>query len=758
MVVHRSIPFSITADFNFGPLSSVHGSQSVVLCIDRIYAHYGLIVLTSLLTNTPSRDFKVVVLTHQVRSDQIETYKRLSERFNIPLRLLCIRSTDLERLDKNLWWTTSIYLRWLAPIVVDAPTILYLDADIIVEGDVTELFDCKSDKAIFGGVEDRLAGQLCRNSLGLPDDEPFLNTGVMLIDTEKWRDAQISPLCLDFARRYRSPFSSDQDILNVVGRKEKYLIPEKWNIQTFSHGYYELDRALANFDTVGIIHFSGEVKPWMSWADPLAQQMFRKYVDASRIPRDFWIEPRTIREQLLLAQVRERAGDVTSANSLRHLSIGSILAQTGLNVLFQPKGNHSVSRPDEPISDLLDREIVKAASPSLKADRVLSSCIEEPHSFWDSLRASRTIPLSRMNGDVYLPTRYSDIKSIVERPEVFSSRQILVGPGASAFTPSFPPFTSDLPDHTAHRAFLAPIFSARHTAKFRAIADRTVEPIIERLVGRQACEIVSEFSLPFVAASVGSLIGIPDPEMEAFRDEALAYMATAGDDAPQRHSRAAPLNRRFGRLLLQRIAEPSDDVASAILSVRHNGQVIDDAMAALLLRVLLEAGVETTAGVISFAARHFADRQNRAALAQPTFQWKRAVEEFLRLASPAVLARRSTSTTTVGGCPIANDSAVLLPFAAANRDPDVFLDPHIAKLDRLNNRHLAFGAGIHRCLGMHLARVLVTTGVKRWVESFPAYRLDADSQITWSTGPIRAISCLQVFIEDVLPMPGQITT
>ena len=114
-----------------------------------------------------------------------------------------------------------------------------------------------------------------------------------------------------------------------------------------------------------------------------------------------------------------------------------------------------------------------------------------------------------------------------------------------------------------------------------------------------------------------------------------------------------------------------------------------------------------------------------------------AVEELLRAYSPVTMAREVMKETTISGCPVKPGNMVLLSFPAANRDPAMFPDADKVVIDRKENRHAAFGLGIHRCVGSNLARMEMTVAIEEWLKRIPDFRLDPAGKVTWSEGTVR---------------------
>jgi cytochrome P450 len=169
-----------------------------------------------------------------------------------------------------------------------------------------------------------------------------------------------------------------------------------------------------------------------------------------------------------------------------------------------------------------------------------------------------------------------------------------------------------------------------------------------------------------------------------------------------------------------------------------DGQPLSDMHVLGSLRLLLIAGIDTTWSAIGSSLWHLAKTPaDRARLVAEPELMPTAIEEFLRAYSPVTMAREVMKETVVSGCPIKPGNMVLLSFPAANRDPAMFADADKVVIDRKENRHAAFGLGIHRCVGSNLARMEMTVAIEEWLKRIPHFRLDPAGQVTWSEGTVR---------------------
>jgi cytochrome P450 len=195
----------------------------------------------------------------------------------------------------------------------------------------------------------------------------------------------------------------------------------------------------------------------------------------------------------------------------------------------------------------------------------------------------------------------------------------------------------------------------------------------------------------------------------------------------------------FAEQIAARKKHPTNDLISTLMNARDkNGQPLTDAHVQGSLRLLLIAGIDTTWSAIGSSLWHLArtpaDRERL--IAEPALL-PTAIEEFLRAYSPVTMAREVMKETTVSGCPIKPGNMVLLSFPAANRDPAVFPDADKVVIDRKENRHAAFGLGIHRCVGSNLARMEMLVAIEEWLKRIPVFSLDPSRNVTWSEGTVR---------------------
>jgi cytochrome P450 len=194
----------------------------------------------------------------------------------------------------------------------------------------------------------------------------------------------------------------------------------------------------------------------------------------------------------------------------------------------------------------------------------------------------------------------------------------------------------------------------------------------------------------------------------------------------------------FAEKIAARRASPDDDLIGYLVNVRIEDRPLTDEHINGTLRLLLIAGIDTTWSAIGSCLWHLAQHaEDRRRLRAEPGLMNSAVEEFLRAYAPVTMAREVVKETQIAGCTFKPGHMVLLSFPAANRDPAVFPEADRVMIDRAQNRHAAFGLGIHRCVGSNLARMEIRVALAEWLARIPEFRLDPDSPVAWSKGTVR---------------------
>jgi cytochrome P450 len=239
--------------------------------------------------------------------------------------------------------------------------------------------------------------------------------------------------------------------------------------------------------------------------------------------------------------------------------------------------------------------------------------------------------------------------------------------------------------------------------------------------------------------AISPTLGIPESDGDLFI-KWIHEILELGIKSQEALVRAAgEMDAYFAGHIEHRKTHPTDDLISTMMNARTNdGQPLSEEHVRGSLRLLLIAGIDTTWSAIGASLWHLARTPaDRERLVREPSLMPSAVEELLRAYSPVTMAREVMKEATVSGCPMKPGNMVLLSFPAANRDPAMFPDADKVMLDRKENRHAAFGLGIHRCVGSNLARMEMTVALQEWLKRIPDFRLDPAGKVTWSEGTVR---------------------
>lgn len=324
-------------------------------------------------------------------------------------------------------------------------------------------------------------------------------------------------------------------------------------------------------------------------------------------------------------------------------------------------------------------------------------------------------------------TRYERILEALNDPERFSSRAITVLDPEPAYR--WIPEMLDPPEHTAWRRLLRPHFTPASAAAMEERIREHCRELVDGLAGKGGCDFVADFATRFPTVVFLEMMGLPTERLATFLEweDTILHRPYEPGRATGRRKALAAVVGCFRELIADRRAEPRDDLVSAALAWRMDGEpVAEDDLLSLCLLLFL-AGLDTVTAQLAYMFWHLAGHPaDRDRLASDPAAVPAAVEEFLRAHAITVTGRKVTRDGEFHGCPMKAGDMVLLPLNSATRDPAAFPEPERVDLGRHPNRHLAFGAGPHRCLGAHLARLELRVAVEEWHRRIPAYGLDPD--------------------------------
>ena len=371
---------------------------------------------------------------------------------------------------------------------------------------------------------------------------------------------------------------------------------------------------------------------------------------------------------------------------------------------------------------------------------------------WDELRGECPVAHSDRYGGTWLPVRHEDVCAIAKDTDTFSSNGVVVNDGRPEIPPPVgfaPPITSDPPFHRIAREFLLPAFAPKPIEAKREATRQTCRELLDDLLadveaGRtDIVDAALSYTQHIPVRVIADMLGVPRSDGDQFRIFIHRIMEQPGTE--ERVEYEDSIDFYLDTLIAARAEEPQDDLISRMTHATIEGHRLEHEHVRGTCGLLIIAGVDTTWSAIGASLWHMAQHpeDRRRWIEDPEVR-PFAVEEFLRFYAPVTMARLVAEDTEFAGRSMRADDWVLLPFPAANRDPEAFEDAGEFVIDRLRNRHVAFGLGIHRCLGSNLARMELTVALEEWMERVPHFELADPAGVTWSTGQIRGPRTLPV--------------
>ena len=367
---------------------------------------------------------------------------------------------------------------------------------------------------------------------------------------------------------------------------------------------------------------------------------------------------------------------------------------------------------------------------------------DDPYPIQDDLRQRCPIARTERFGGGWLPTRYEDVAAIAYDTERFSSRSIIMSnfrpPRELAPAGGSPPISSDPPFHHDARKLLLPAFTRTAVSRQEPATRALCHSLIDAFEGRDVADAAREYAQHIPTRVIADMLGFPPADGPRFREFVETTLEGINLPPEERMARMAAL---FDYLLAQirdHVDHPREDLTTYLINAELHGQKLDPSHVAGTMALLLIAGIDTTWSAIGASLWHLAKtpEDRRRLVAEPGLL-PTAMEEFLRAYAPVTMARLVTGDMHWRGVDMRAEDWILLSFPAANRDPAQFDRAGEVVIDREVNRHAAFGLGIHRCVGSHLARMELRVALEVWLSRIPRFTLADPTAVTWSAGQIR---------------------
>lgn len=357
-----------------------------------------------------------------------------------------------------------------------------------------------------------------------------------------------------------------------------------------------------------------------------------------------------------------------------------------------------------------------------------------------------TMPVMPVEGTGVVLTRKVDVDRVLRHPEIFSSNTDAVD--LKNIRPLIP-LQIDPPEHKKFRKLLDPIFAPREVARLEEPLTRAVNELIDGFVDSGEVDFSKEFSVLYPTQVFLGLLGLPLEELPRFlkmKDGIIRPHIVLGEaygsPAMQDYQRetANSIYDYFNGILDQREEERRDDLLSQFLDATVDGQKLTREDILDICFLFLIAGLDTVTATLDCIFGYLATHpdQRRQIVDDPSII-PAAIEELLRWETPVMgVARVAIEDTEVSGCPVHKGDGVMIMLGSVNTDESDLPDADEVRFDREVNRHVAFGGGVHRCLGSHLARQELRVAVREWHRRIPEYEV-ADGHTLVYTPSIRSI-------------------
>ncbi|MEU0497505.1 cytochrome P450 [Mycobacterium sp. NPDC006124] len=387
----------------------------------------------------------------------------------------------------------------------------------------------------------------------------------------------------------------------------------------------------------------------------------------------------------------------------------------------------------------------------IRYDPFDATILNNPYPTYRVLRDSAPVYRAE-ESNTWVLSRHADVQAAALDHGTYSSVDgIFPTPPGSDFIGSFLPMmiVMDPPRHDQLRALVSRAFTPRRVAGLHDAITQMAAELFERLdEGSGRADFVTDFAAILPAAVIADLLGVPATDRDQFRlwSSQLVQVDVTHGQTADAVAAAGSIYAYFTAFLADRRQRPREDLMSALVNATVDGVGLTDEEVLGFCALLLVAGYETTTNLLGNSAVVLAQHpQTRRRLGADRTLLGRAVEELLRYDSPAQgLSRTLTRDATLHDTTMRKGEKVLLLFGSANRDERAFPDPDVFNVDRTSEHQVAFGRGIHFCLGAALARMEARIALDALLDKVPAWEVDLDNARRLRSGPIRGFTSLPI--------------
>ena len=360
-------------------------------------------------------------------------------------------------------------------------------------------------------------------------------------------------------------------------------------------------------------------------------------------------------------------------------------------------------------------------------DPTSASVKNNPYDTYDLLRAKDPVHRMRLI-NAWVLTRYEDVDTVLRDHKRFFKNDGREDEYRSMLH-------HDPPDHTRLRSLVSKAFTPRSVAELHPRVQRIVDDLLDDLDGKDRFDLIAGFAFPMPVTVIAEMLGVPAEDMDRFNhwsnDIALTIEPSLRDEQIRRVERASEeIYEYFEDIIEQRRLKPQDDMITALLNAEDEGDRLTHKELLSTLLLLLVAGNETTRNLLGNGMRALLKNPEQLQrLRENPDMLDSAIDELLRYDSPVQLDSRTVhNDVEVAGHRIRAGQRIICAIGAANRDPSMFTNPTTLDIGRSEKSHIAFGRGIHHCLGAPLAIMEARIAFSALLDRFSSIRLVSEPE------------------------------
>jgi cytochrome P450 len=379
--------------------------------------------------------------------------------------------------------------------------------------------------------------------------------------------------------------------------------------------------------------------------------------------------------------------------------------------------------------ELSDETFVDSAKTVMTTDFDRSVWGVDAQQAWADLQANG--PVLWAQPGFVVATCGAAVREALHDPSIFSSNPdaMYFGSDTGAI-----PLQIDPPEHSRYRKMLDPMFSPKRMAAKEAEVAALANRLIDRFIERGEVDFSAAFAVPFPSEVFLLLMGLPFDELDKFLHVKEEMIRPSGDTEEARlksqEQAAGWIFEYVNAAIEQRKIDPTDDLLTYFSGLEDEGRLTRHEILSICV-LFIPAGLDTVTDTLECSIAYLAQHpEQRQQLVDDPTLISAAIEELLRYESPVPIVNRITMTDTeLAGCPIAKDTRVRVMLAIANHDPEIHPDPETVDFHRPSNPHIAFGGGVHRCVGSNLARLELRVAMREWHRRIPEYTLAEGTEL-----------------------------